>query len=114
MAEAFASHRFAEATGALADDAVWVQHGGETLEGRAAIVAACEATTAGLADVATRFRTFRSIDGGASVVVDAVGEYTEPDGSVSAVASCDLFDFAGDALVRITSYTVEVPATGGS
>ncbi len=109
VAEAFSAHRFGAATPALAEGVVWVQHGGTTIEGREAVVAACDETDAALAATPTRFRSFRSVDGGSTVVVDAVGEYVESDGAASAVASCDLYDFDGDAVVRITSYTVEVP-----
>lgn len=110
VAEAFSSHRFGDAIPALADGVVWVQHGGSTIEGREAVVAACRETESALADTTTRFRAFLSVDGGATVVVDAVGEYCDGDGAASAVASCDLVDFDGDRIVRITSYTVEVPA----
>jgi hypothetical protein len=43
--------------------------------------------------------------------VDSRAEYVDRDGRSSAVASCDIFDFSGGRLSRITSYTIEL---GGS
>jgi hypothetical protein len=49
-----------------------------------------------------------------AVAVDTFARYTRPDG-VTAVASCDIYEFAGDEITAITSYAVEVdPDDAGS
>lgn len=109
IATAFAGHRFTEAFPHLGDNVVWDLVGVEDqLVGKDAVVAACDTTTAELADVTTEFTQLRTIASGNTVVVDAVGNYTDPTGDRSAVASCDLFDFEDGKIVRIRSYTVEV------
>jgi ketosteroid isomerase-like protein len=110
IAEAFSSHRFSEAYPQIADDVEWRLVGGPTLAGKAALVEDCEDTERELSNTQTMFTRFRSIVGDRTVVVDSVAEYQAPDGSTTAVASCDLYDFDGETVVAITSYTVELPA----
>jgi ketosteroid isomerase-like protein len=107
VAEAFSAHRFGEVVGHLAEDVRWVSPGGPTVEGRGAVEAAFASTTAQLEGVTTEFPRFLTIVGTDAVVVDAVARYTGPDGTF-AVSSCDVYEFAGEALARITSYVVEV------
>jgi hypothetical protein len=111
IAEAFSSHRFSDAYPQIADDVEWQLVGGPTLAGKAALVEACEDTERELSNTQTTFTRFRSIVGDRTVVVDSVAEYQAPDGSTTTVASCDLYDFDGETVVAITSYTVELPAT---
>ena len=47
-------------------------------------------------------------DGDNFVVVDSRAEYTGDDEPPARVASCDVYRFAGETLVEITSYTVAV------
>ena len=107
-ARAFSGHHFADAYPRLADDVRWTLVGGPTLVGRQAVIDTCEDTLAELATSTSRFPRFRTVVGTDTVVVDAVGEYQDSDGSVSAVASCDIFDFTGDLVTGITSYNVEL------
>jgi ketosteroid isomerase-like protein len=108
VAEAFSAHRFGEALGHLADDVRWVTPGGPTVEGRDAVIATCESTTAQLEGVTTEFARFVSIVGADAVAVDAIARYSGPDGTFT-VSSCDVHEFTGGALTRITSYVVELP-----
>jgi ketosteroid isomerase-like protein len=107
VAEAFSAHRFAEAFEHLADDVHWATRGGPTMEGRAAVIAACEATTAQLAGVTTEFPRFVTVVGPDAVAVDVIARYSGPDGTFT-VSSCDVYEFAGDSLARITSYVAEL------
>lgn len=107
-AEAFSGHRFAEAYGQLAEDVRWVLVGADVLHGRAAVRDACEATAAELTQTTTELLRFLSVDGGNVVAVDVIGRYTAPDGTVSLVSSCDLYEFTGGQVATITSYTVEL------
>jgi limonene-1,2-epoxide hydrolase len=105
IAAAFSRHRFADAYPHLAPDVRWIAHGVAETVGRDAVVAVCESTLADLRDATTTFRSFRVVDGGATVVVDAVAHYDQPDGEF-VVASCDLYDVADGLITTITSYTV--------
>jgi hypothetical protein len=52
--------------------------------------------------------------GSDNVAVDTFARYTRPDG-MTAVASCDIYEFNGDEIAAITSYAVEVdPEDAGS
>ncbi|WP_353813562.1 nuclear transport factor 2 family protein [Agromyces sp. SYSU T00266] len=110
IARAFSGHRFDLALQHLADDVIWTSVGGGPLVGRKAVAKAIERTAADLADVTTEFQRFRSVVGEDSVVVDALARYTDADGGVSIVASCDVFDFAADGrITEIVSYMIELP-----
>ena len=62
--------------------------GGSAMDGRQAVIAACERTLQELASVTTRFDRLRVITAGNCGVVDSVGEYRDADGGLSVVASC--------------------------
>lgn len=108
IAEAFSSHRFSETYPHFASDIRWTNIGTAPLVGREAVLAACEASLAEMEGVTTEFERFRSIVGADSVVVDSLARYTNPDGQVFVVASCDIYDFVDGALAEITSYVAEV------
>ena len=110
IAQAFSGHRFADAYPHLADDVHWVLVGGPTITGRQNVIDTCEETLRELAQTTTKFAKFKTIVGTGSVVIDATGTYDTPDGTRSTVASCDIFDFVDDSILRITSYTIELPA----
>lgn len=107
LARAFSGHDFEQAVEHLADDVRWVLVGQSVVEGRDGVVAACRATADELTDVTTTFRRFVSAASGHVAVVDAVGVYDSPDG-ITAVSSCDIYEFTGEQITTITSYTVEV------
>lgn len=113
VAEAFSGHRFADAHPQLAEDVRWVLVGGGMLTGREAVREACESTLAELTGATAEFVRFLTVDGGDVVAVDAIGRYTAPDGTVSLVSSCDLYEFRGDVVTTITSYTVELDELPG-
>lgn len=108
IAEAFSGHRFAEAYEHLAEDVNWVLVGETVLRGRAAVVEACEASTAELDDVTTTFERFVTIAGADAVAIDVIGRYVDGSGSVTAVSSCDIYEFTDGSVTTITSYTVDV------
>lgn len=108
IAEAFSGHRFDRTFPYLADDVRWSLVGAEPLDGRAAVIAACEQSAAELSGVTTTFEPFKVVVGEGSVVVESVGRYVDDEGAESVVASCDVYDFAGDRLTAVTSYTVEL------
>jgi hypothetical protein len=88
----------------------WNLVGAEPLGGVVAVKAACESTLAGLREITTTFRRFRTIAQGDLVVVESEAEYREAGGAVTVVASCDLYEFADGRIGAITSYTVELEA----
>jgi ketosteroid isomerase-like protein len=107
IAEAFSAHRFADAIPHLAEDVTWVTPGGPTVEGRAAVIATCGSTTAQLSGVRTEFPRFVVIAGEDAVAVDVIARYSGPDGTFT-VSSCDVYEFTGGAIARITSYVAEL------
>ena len=107
VARAFSGHRFEDAFAHLSDDVRWVSVGDAVLVGRAAVEAACRATAEQLVGVTTTFSRFVSVASGDVAVVDVVATYDGPDGVVG-VSSCDIYEFSGDLVTTITSYTVMV------
>jgi ketosteroid isomerase-like protein len=108
VARAFSSHRFDQALPHLTEDVVWTQVGTPPLIGRKAVTKACERTAADLAGVTTEFQRFRSVVGAESVAIESLARYTDADGGVSIVASCDVYDFDDERITEIVSYTVEL------
>ena len=107
VARAFSSHHFRETYDHLADHVVWNLVGHTHLEGRDAVIAACEGTSAENASVTTTWLRFVSTGDGDIVAVDAIGRYAGPDG-VTAVSSCDIYEFTDGTLQTVTSYFAEV------
>jgi ketosteroid isomerase-like protein len=108
VAEAFSGHRFAEAYPALADDVRWDLVGEDVLVGRQAVLDACEATLAELRAGTAEFLRFVVVADGDRVAVDTVTRYTDGQGQVGVVSSCDVYEFRDDRLVAIRSYGVEL------
>ncbi|MFL6135653.1 MAG: nuclear transport factor 2 family protein [Nocardioidaceae bacterium] len=108
-ARAFSGHRFEEIYDRLAAHATWTLVGEARLNGRDAIIGACQGTAKDNADVETSWLRFVSTGTGDVVAVDAIGCYVGPDG-VSTVSSCDIYEFDDDLIAAITSYAVELPA----
>ncbi|HEY8599015.1 MAG TPA: nuclear transport factor 2 family protein [Thermomicrobiales bacterium] len=106
VAEAFSRHRFELTYSYLAEDIRWNLVGGEQLAGRGAVTRACEGSAEYLARVTTTFTKFRIVVGDRCVVIDSEATYAEPGENASAIASCDLYDFADGKLIGITSYTI--------
>jgi len=108
IAQAFSSHRFAEAYPHLTQDVRWQSYGGPTLQGRDAVIEACEQTSEHLSEVTMEFRRFKVVIGSDAVAVDSLAEYVDTDGRGTIVASCDIYDFVDGEVTAIVSYTVEV------
>jgi ketosteroid isomerase-like protein len=108
IAAAFCEHHFEIAIPYLADDVTWTLVGAAEVSGKAAVEAACRATAAELSSVTTEFRRFKSVVSQDCVVIDSVGEYTDPEGKRSVVASCDIFTFGRGRIADIRSYNIEL------
>lgn len=108
IAEAFSGHRFTQVYPHLSDDVRWTLVGDRTIAGKAAVTATCEESAAYLATVTTAFTRFKVVVGEDSAVVDSRATYTDADGTVTVIASCDIYEFVDDSLSEITSYTVEL------
>jgi len=107
VAEAFCRHRFAETYASLGDDVEWRLVGGSAIRGKAEVMAACEQSAVELAGVTTSFSRFRVIAATDCAIVESEAEY-QASADTSRVASCDIFDFVGDRVMAITSFTVEL------
>lgn len=88
----------------------WSLPGQAALEGKDAVVAACEESSAEMAQLErTEFLRFVSVAEPTVAAVDAVGRYVSPDGASSTVSSADVYEFDVDGrVVLITSYAVEL------
>ena len=114
VAEAFSGHRFRETYGALAEDVRWIAVGEGELTGRDAVVEACEATLRELASGTAEFTRFVVVGDSDVAAVDVIARYTDADGELSVVSSCDIYEFRDGLVTTITSYAVEldeVPST---
>ena len=114
VALAFSTHRFEESLGHLAKDVRWTIVGFMVLEGADAVIRTCRETREGLADTVTEVDRCVVAGDGDVVAVDMFSRYSGPNGN-TAVAGCDIFEFAGNRVVAITSYAVQVdPDTAGA
>jgi hypothetical protein len=107
VAEAFCRHRFGETYASLDDDVEWRLVGAGPIRGKAAVIAACEESAVELAGVSTSFSRFRVIEAADCAIVESEAEY-QASAETSRVASCDIFDFVGDRVRAITSFSVEL------
>ncbi|MDA2890230.1 nuclear transport factor 2 family protein [Mycolicibacterium sp. BiH015] len=107
VARAFSEHRFDDALGHLARDVKWTIVGGMVLEGADAVRRTCQDTLESLKGTSVEFDRRVMAEGAGVVAVDTVVRYVRPDG-VTAVASCAIYEFAGEQITTITSYAVEV------
>ena len=108
IARAISSHRFDDAMPYLSEDVVWELVGEDVLVGKQAVVDACASVAAELRGTETSFDQFKVITGPASVVIDSVAGYRAAEGSLSRVASCDIYDFIGGQVTHIRSYNIEL------
>lgn len=77
------------------------------LEGADAVRRTCQDTLESLKGTSVEFDRRVTAAGDDVVAVDTVVRYVRPDG-VTAVASCAIYEFAGEQITTITSYAVEV------
>jgi ketosteroid isomerase-like protein len=114
VGRAFSEHRFDEALPHLAKDVRWTIVGYMVLEGADAVRQTCRDTTESLEGTTTTYDRCVVAADSDTVAVDTFARYTRPDG-MTAVASCDIYEFANDEITAITSYAVEVdPEDAGS
>lgn len=113
IAEAFSGHRFAEVYEYLATDVQWVLPGQAAINGKDDVIAACESSSADMAQLASsEFSRFVCVAGDRLAAVDAVGRYVRRDGTVDVVSSADIYEFDPDGRVTtITSYAVQLDAS---
>jgi ketosteroid isomerase-like protein len=114
VGRAFSEHRFEEALGHLASDVRWTIVGYMVLEGDDAVRRTCRETLESLADTTTTYDRCVVAAGADTVAVDTFARYSGPAG-LTAVASCDIYEFRGEQIAAITSYAVEVdPESAGA
>jgi ketosteroid isomerase-like protein len=114
IARAFSEHRFDEALDSLSKDVRWTIVGYMVLEGADAVRHTCRDTASSLEDTTTTYDRCVVAEGADVVAVDTFARYSGP-GGVTAVASCDIYEFVGEEITAITSYAVEVdPDSAGS
>jgi hypothetical protein len=114
VGRAFSEHRFDEALPHLARNVRWTIVGYMVLEGADAVRNTCRETAASLEDTTTTYDRCVVAAGSEVVAIDTFARYSGPSG-LTAVASCDIYEFTGEEITAITSYAVEVdPESAGS
>lgn len=108
IAEAFSSHRFAETYPYLSNSIKWNNVGGEEYISRDVVIEQCEQSASYLATVSTTFTKFKVTQAQACIVVESIAQYKDDQDRLSTVASCDVYQFANELLVEITSYNIEL------
>src|SRR5215213_1364521 len=109
IAEAFSTHKFETTYQHFSDEITWDLIGGEVIRGKEAVIKTCNESSTYLSKVETTFKKFKIFVGENSVVIDSLAEYSDEKNDKSVVASCDIYEFKGDKLHKVTSYTVEIP-----
>jgi len=104
IGRAFSEHRFDEALPHLAKDVRWTIVGYMVLEGADAVRQTCRETLESLEGTTTTYDRCVVAAGSDTVAVDTFARYTRPDG-MTAVASCDIYEFSGEQISAITSYS---------
>jgi limonene-1,2-epoxide hydrolase len=114
VCRAFSQHQFDEALPHLAEDVRWTVVGYMVLQGADAVRRTCRETAESLQDTTTAYDRCVVAAQSDVVAVDTIARYTGPNGT-TAVASCDIYELAGEQIAVITSYAVEVdPDDAGS
>lgn len=108
IAEAFSNHEFERTYPYFLDTIQWHLIGNERLDGKEAVVNACQQSADYLAGVTTRFSKFTVIVGTDCVVIDSTADYVDAQQKETKIASCDLYTFVDGKLSDITSYSIAV------
>ncbi len=108
IAEVFSRHEFSKIYPYLLDTIRWNLVGNEQLEGKEAVVNACQQSADYLAGVITSFSKFRVIVDTDCVVIDSTADYVDEQQKRTTVASCDIYVFVAGKLSEITSYTIDL------
>src|SRR6476469_7670270 len=102
VARACSEHRFYEALGYLANNVRWTIVGYMVLEGADAVRQTCRETAGSLEDTTTAYDRCVVAAGSDVVAVDTFAHSSGPGGH-TAVASCDIYEIAGEEIRAITS-----------
>jgi hypothetical protein len=108
IASSFSKHSFAETFQYLSDSFTWNIVGGKILTGKEAVMQECMNSSEYLSQVTVRFSRFNVLISNDTVIVESEAEYIDADHAKSVVASCDIYVFENEKLIRITSYNVEI------
>jgi len=108
LAEAFCRWKFTEVYPYFADEIKWNAVGRNEYVGREAVIAQCEEATKFLATVTTLYDKLKIHRAETCVIVEGTAQFQDREKRTLSVASCDVFRFAEDRLVEITSYVIDL------
>jgi hypothetical protein len=108
IAEAFCSHKFTATYPYMADEIKWDIVGRGELIGRQAVIDECDQSAKFLETVSTTITKLKIHHAETFVVVEGTAQFQDQQNQISSVASCDIFQFSNERLVRITSYNIEL------
>lgn len=113
IAEAISSHQFEKAFPSFSDDIVWEMINGETIIGIENVRQTCQDAMKYLATVTTTFLKMKTYISENAIIIESSATYTEKNGDVAKISSCDVYEFVNQKLTRITSYNIEVMDESG-
>jgi hypothetical protein len=108
ISEDFSRHHFEQTYPYLSDTIQWHLIGDKVLVGKESIMETCNQSAQYLKSVKTQFKKFKTVKSDNCVVIDSLADYIDDNDAVTAVASCDIYEFVGGQLVQITSYCIEI------
>ena len=108
IAEAFSRHEFEKTYPYLLDTIEWNLVGNQQTNGHENVIKSCQQSADYLASVTTTFSQFTVIVDGTHAVIDSLAEYVDDQQNKTCIASCDIYEFIGGKLAKITSYSVDV------
>jgi hypothetical protein len=108
MSEDFSRHHFEQTYPFILETVEWHLIGDKVLVGKNHIMEACNQSAQYLKGVRTHFKKFKTIKSNNCVVIDSLADYVDENDAVTTVASCDIYEFIGEQLAKITSYCIEI------
>ena len=108
IAENFSRHIFEETYPSFSDNIEWHLIGDKTLISKKDIIETCNQSAQYLINVTTNFIYFKIIADHNTVVIDSLADYIDNEQKSSRIASCDIYHFSDNKLVKIKSYVFEI------
>ena len=108
IAEAFSRHEFEKTYSYLRGTVEWNLVGNQQINGYENVIKSCGQSADYLVGITTTFSQFTVIVGDTHVVIDSLAEYGDDQQKRTCISSCDIYEFIGGKLAKITSYSVDV------
>ena len=107
IAESISKHNFQNAYEYFSEDIVWNLIGGNIISGKEDVIKTCKESAEYLASVKTTFNSFQTYEAENIIIIESSADYIDENNEKSVVSSCDIYKFAENKLIEITSYNIE-------